>query len=73
MAETLGPLELRAKCTDTMHREFSTFCTACGRENADVLRELVGAWVEREKHAHILRCRLLQGEALSVDSRGIDA
>lgn len=70
MAETLGPFELRAKCTETLHKEFHTLALASGREAADVLREIATDWVEREKHAHILRCKLLAGEGIVVEKKG---
>jgi hypothetical protein len=70
MSETLGPWELRAKCAETLHREFHTFAMAAGREGADVLRELASEYVDREKHAHSLRCKLLSGKGLAVDDGG---
>ena len=32
MAAPLGPWELRAKCSEALHKEFHTFAMACGRE-----------------------------------------
>lgn len=72
MSETLGPFELRAKCTERMHKKFHTFAMAAGRDATEVLRELAGRWIEEEEHAHILRCRLLKGEGIDVDAPGND-
>ena len=70
MAEALGPWELRAKCSEAVHKRFHTFALAAGREGADVLRELVAEWIEREAHAHTLRCRLLRSEGIVVEPGG---
>lgn len=70
MPESLGPWELRAKCSETLHRKFHTFAMAAGREGADVLRQLAEEWVDREEHAHTLRCRLLADKGIDVDAQG---
>jgi hypothetical protein len=62
--------ELRAKCTDDLHRKFHTFALASGKEGAEVLRGLVSEWVAREEHAHTMRCRLLRSEVLGGDGSG---
>lgn len=70
MSEPVGPWELRSKCTETMHREFYTFAMALGKEGAEVLRELVADWLEQERHAHTMRCRLLRSEGIDVETAG---
>lgn len=64
------PCELRAKCSEALHKEFHIFAMACGREGSEILRELAAEFVARERHAHMLRCRLLQSEGIEVDAGG---
>ena len=71
MSDPLGPWELRAKCSEALHRKLHTFAMASGKEAAEVIRELAQEWIGREEHAHTMRCRLLAGEGIEVDGKGI--
>lgn len=62
--------ELRCKIDEDTHRRFHALCQATGDDAAARLRQLVSEWIERELHAHTLRCRLLRCEGLDGELQG---
>lgn len=62
--------ELRAKCSDEMHRLFHAICLANGEDATARLRRIVQADIDAELHKHTLLSRLLRVDGTPMDSRG---
>lgn len=62
--------ELRAKCSDEMHRLFHAICLANSEDATARLRRIVQADIDAEMHKHKLLARLLASDGIARELKG---